>query len=368
MAARHLLLSLTLVLHAQSLYDKGNALLQAGRLAESETAYRAHLKANPNDVPALANLGTVLSRRENFAEAIGIYQRAVKLRPDLAPLHLNLGIAHFKTRAWQPALASFEIFLKAQPANRQAKHLKALCLVELERYADAAVAFESLLPTGDATVLLGLVTSYLKTNRGEDARKLLAPLIERGDSAELQLTLGQAYFSEGQDKEALEAFQKARQLNPALPTLSLKIGSVYWRMKNFPEALTEFRAELARFPESAEAEFTTGAAIALTGGDLKEAEALLRQSLTRKPLHARANFQLAKLIWQQRKAPEAIPCLEKAVKSEPDLREAWYLLGRVYQEKGRTQDAARAFARMRELADKQRSQQLDLFSEPPTQP
>ena len=104
--------------------------------------------------------------------------------------------------------------------------------------------------------------------------------------------------------------------------------------------------------------------MALTGGDPKESEALLRKALAAKPNHARANYQLAKLIWQQRKAPEAIPCLERAVKNDPDLREAYYLLGRVYQQSGRPADAKRVFAKVKELADKARSAQLDLFSEP----
>lgn len=100
------------------------------------------------------------------------------------------------------------------------------------------------------------------------------------------------------------------------------------------------------------------------GGDPRESEQLLRKALATKPNHPRANYQLAKLIWQQRKAPEAIQCLERAVQFDPDLREAYCLLGRVYQESGRKADAQRVFARIRELDGKARLQQLDLFSEP----
>jgi len=144
------LLSISLL--AQPLYEQANAHLQAGRLAEAEAGYRAQLKLTPNHVESLANLGAVLSKREKFSEAIQSYQRALKMRPDIAPLHLNLGLAYFKSRRWTEAAASFERF----PGNRQAAQLRALSLMELERYGDAARAFESLLPSDDSTILIGL--------------------------------------------------------------------------------------------------------------------------------------------------------------------------------------------------------------------
>jgi tetratricopeptide (TPR) repeat protein len=361
------LLFCTLTLAAQSAYDKGNDHLRAGRLAEAEQAYKLHLKANPNDAQALANLGAVQARREDFGAAIVSYQRALKAAPNLTPIYLNLGLAHYKSRQWAQARAAFEAFLKVQPAHRQTQQLRALALLELEAYAEAVTAFEALTPTNDATILIGLATAYTKSNRPADAQKLLGPLLEQGTSPELQLTLGQAYFAEGQDTDAMAAFQKARALNPALPTLGLNIGAVLWRQRKLPEAVAEWRAELQRFPANAEANFTLGAAVALTGGDPKESEQLLRKALALKPNHPRANYQLAKLVWQQRKAPEAIPCLERAVKNDPDLREAYYLLGRVYQETGRKADAQRVFARVKALSEKARSQQLDLFSEPSPQ-
>ncbi len=356
-----------LTLAAQSAYDQGNDHLRAGRLAEAEQAYKLHLKSNPADAQALANLGAVQARREDYSAAIGSYQKALKAAPSLTPIFLNLGLAYYKSRQWATARIAFDEFLKFQPGHRQAQQLRALALLELEEFPAAATAFEALTPTNDATILIGLATAYTKSNRAGEAQRLLSPLLEQGTSPELQLTLGQAYYAEGQDSDALTAFQKARALNPSLPTLGLHIGAVLWRQRKLPEAVAEWRAELGRFPNSAEALFTLGAAVALTGGDPKESEQLLRKALTQKPNHPRANYQLAKLVWQQRRAPEAISCLERAVKSDPDLREAYYLLGRVYQESGRKADAQRVFARVKELADKARSRQLDLFSEPAPQ-
>lgn len=364
---RRFALFCSLTLFAQSAFDQGNDHLRAGRLAEAEKAYQLHLKTNPADAQALANLGAVQARRENYAAAITSYQKALQAAPGLTPIHLNLGLAYYKSRQWTQALGSFDRFLAAQPGHRQTLQLRALALLELERFPEAAKGFEALMPSNDATVLIGLANAYARSGRGAEAQRLLGPLLQQGTSPELQLTLGQAYFCEGQDADAMAAFQRARQLNPKLPTLGLHIGAVLWRQRKLPEAVAEWRAELGRFPADPEAAFTLGTAVALTGGDPKESEQLLRKALAAKPNHARANYQLAKLIWQQRKAPDAIPCLERAVKNDPELREAYYLLGRIYQQAGRKADAQRVFAKVKELADKARSQQLDLFSEPSPQ-
>lgn len=357
-----LLVLLSLCLAQADLYERGGELLRAGKLLEAEQAYRSHLRTHPNHVEALANLGSVLSRREQYAAAIAQYRKALALRPGLAPLHLNLGLAHFKMRDWALAVTAFDAFLKAQPGHRQSMQLRALSLLELENYPAAAAAFEMILP-GDSSIQLGLATAYLRSDRVADAQKILGPLLEQGNSPEVLLTVGQALFVEDRMDEALDAFLRARSLSPALPTLGLHIGAVYWKKKQTAEALAEWRKELKSHPDSAEAQFTLGAATAMSGGDKIEAERLLRSSLARKPKHARANYQLAKLVWQNKRSVEAVKCLETSIAADPDYREAHFLLANVYQGLGRKVEAAREFAAVKRLSARELSAQQDLFSE-----
>jgi tetratricopeptide (TPR) repeat protein len=359
------MLPLLFLLFAQAdLYERGGEFLRAGRLAEAEKAYREHLKTHPKHVEALANLGSVLSRKEDFPQAIVQFQEALALRPTLAPLHLNLGLAYFKTRDWARAASEFEQFLKAQPGHRQSMQLRALSLFELERYSEASDAFEALLP-GDASIQLGLATAYLRSDRVAQAQKILGPLLEQGNSPEVLLTVGQALFAEERFDEAMTTLLKARELSPTLPTLGLHIGAIHWRKKQNAEAVAEWRNELKAHPENPEAQFTLGAALAMTGGDKIEAERLLRASLARKPKHARANYQLAKLVWQKNRSVEAVTCLEKSIASDPDYREAHYLLANVYQSLGRKTEAAREFAAVKRISAKELSRQQDLFSDQP---
>lgn len=345
------------------LYELGNARLRAGQLAEAEKAYRGHLQRQPRHAEALANLGSVLARREAYPEAIECYQRALRAQPQLTPLYLNLGLAYFKTQQWEPAVAQLDLFLRAQGNHRQAMQLRGLALLELERYPEAATAFEALLPSPDPTIALGLATAYLRSNRGAAAEKLLLPLMAEGNSPELLLAMGQALLVEERFDEALETLLRARALRPGLPTVGLHIGAAYWRKKEVAKALAEWRGELQAAPDSVQAHFTLGAALAQSDGDRTEAEQLLRGALRRKPRHARANFQLAKLLWQKSRSPEAIACLETAISADPKYREAHYLLATLYQAQGRREDAARAFAAVKRLSAAEVATQQDLFSE-----
>src|SRR5438093_4456467 len=71
-------------------FDKARRLQEMGRYPEAERLYRAILAVEPDSVPALTNLGVVLSRQGNHSAAIAAYQHVLRLAPDLAEVKLNL--------------------------------------------------------------------------------------------------------------------------------------------------------------------------------------------------------------------------------------------------------------------------------------
>jgi tetratricopeptide (TPR) repeat protein len=213
--------------------------------------------------------------------------------------------------------------------------------------------------------MLGLSTAMLRQNKAAEARAVLEPLLARRDSAEAQLAMGQLLVQEGRSDEALAALEQARKLNPELPQLRLAIGSVFWRQRRTEDAIKEWRAEYAAQPNSFEAAYTLGAALALNPEMRTEAEALLRKATTLRPRHGRANYQLGKLLWQKSKSPEGIKFVQRATEVDPNLREAFFLQGTMLQSLGRRAEAAKAFARVKELSKKELDRQRDLFSVDP---
>ena len=76
---------------AEARNNLGNALKDAGRLAEAEASYRQALALKAGDPVTHYNFGVVLQEQGRWAEAEAAYRQAVLLRPDLAQAHYNLG-------------------------------------------------------------------------------------------------------------------------------------------------------------------------------------------------------------------------------------------------------------------------------------
>ena len=72
----------------------GQALTDAGRLAEAEAQLREGVSLAPNDPNARVRLGTVLAQQGRFDEALPQFERTVALRPDDADAHRFLGEIH----------------------------------------------------------------------------------------------------------------------------------------------------------------------------------------------------------------------------------------------------------------------------------
>lgn len=159
-----------------------------------------------SSIRSTSNLGVVLARQERFEAAIEAFQRALRIYPGLAPLHLNLGLAYYKTGNRGAAIGQSRLNLQNDRGNRQARQQLATSLLESDKYAEAAQLFESLLPTEDFSVRLGLATPMLAwavpTRPGPSSTGCCATI-----SAEVRLALRQAYLAINGFEDAEKAFR-----------------------------------------------------------------------------------------------------------------------------------------------------------------
>jgi predicted Zn-dependent protease len=366
LAARAIPVSLLMVscllgqLTSEQAFENAVRLQKAGKWTEAEQSYHSYLNRFGATPEALANLGAVLVQRERFPEAVQAYGRALQLAPEVLPIRLNLGLAYFKSGQPGPAAEQFGVILGKQPGNRQALQLRAMCLLELERFADAARDYAALMPSADVNVRLGLASAYLRLDRAAEAKSLIEPLFET-DSAQVKLLLGQILIENGQLDEAKKVLERAAELDPKLPTVRLNLGAAYWRQQDTAAAIAEWRKELRAHPGSFQAHYTLGAALALTSPASGEASPLLRRALALKPGNAMAPYQLAKLIWRNSKGQEAISLLQRSIRWDPNYREAHYLLASIYQSLGRKAEAAKEFAEVRRISQESLQRSEDLF-------
>ena len=103
---------------ADVLYQRGNALLQAGQVEAATAAYRAALEVAPTHAPAVCNLGLAAAAQGDWRSSALAYERAIDLQDDqldLARSLSNLGVAQHELGNGTAALASYFSALTLRP-------------------------------------------------------------------------------------------------------------------------------------------------------------------------------------------------------------------------------------------------------------
>jgi tetratricopeptide (TPR) repeat protein len=202
---------------------------------------------------------------------------------------------------------------------------------------------------GDPRGQLILASALRRQGRAKDALAILAPLAKAYPrAAHTQFELGMAQGALGHSDPALQALRQAIVLNPRLAEAWRALGDLLFQRGDeagAQEAFAQHSRASVRNPALG------AAADALYGGRLDEAERRLRDHLTlsvgdteamrllaetyerqgrfadaetllvraleREPSHHGMRFTLANVLFQQQKAPEALPHLERLLALDP---------------------------------------------------
>ena len=358
---------------AQSRQDKAAAtaelrayLKEVGDAAAgSPGAARAReLLRNLESAEHWSDQGAGLARAGKIEEAIQAYGRALEIDPELIPVRLNLGIAYFRAGRYGEAEAPLRRFLAGGKGHAQAHHLLGLCLLEQQKFAEAAAELEAARAAGpaDASLLLALAVAHQRSGRGEDAQRAARTLLEeRGDSAEVHLILGIGHARAEEHEKAIEELEAARRLNPKLPWVHKWLAETRMKRNRESDAVPLYREELRLNPNDPEANYQLGAILERRSQD-QEAEKLLAAALRARPDYGDAAYALGKLYARLSRPQEALPLLERAVRLLPGSSAAHYQLARLYQSLGRQAEASEQFATTEKLQQAARDKARDAIA------
>ncbi|MHB8068795.1 MAG: tetratricopeptide repeat protein [Desulfobaccales bacterium] len=175
-------------------------------------------------------------------------------------------------------------------------------------------------------------------------RELLASLTVRPDDWASHYNLGNYYLDRGEPDRAGAAFQTASRLRPdaVLPLINRSI--VQARLGQTQAAEESLRQALGLEPQNAAANFNLGLVLA-EKGDQRGAEQALRAALNADPEMAAAAYNLGVLLAPER-LTEALAWLEKAGKLRQDQPKYAYTLAFYQRQKGDSQAAVRGLRRL----------------------
>jgi tetratricopeptide (TPR) repeat protein len=153
-------------------------------------------------------------------------------------------------------------------------------------------------------------------------------------------------------KDAIESYQRAAKLDRSNADAALGIATIYFVTGQSDEAIAEYKAGIARFPD--DSRFYVACAEMLVGSpdslELQaQAESLLRQAIRLTPESAEARYLLGQLALQQGRLQDALDELTRSVRSDPDRSKPHFALSGLYRRMGRAEDAAKEFALYQKL-------------------
>jgi tetratricopeptide (TPR) repeat protein len=300
------------------------------------------------------NIGLLRAERADFRAAADNFSAAAKWNPQHEGLDFNLGLAYFKIESYREAIAPLEREVKARPANLQAKQLLGLSYFMMEDYAKASALLTEVvaMKPNEVALYYPLAISLDKTGKTEAANRITRQMMTLGgNSPQLHILMGRAYYEQNDAAKALEELHTAIKLDAKLRFAHFYAGLIYVKTGKLDEAASEFEAELVLNPADVQAKYHL-AYVALARQDTERGIRLMREVIRDKPDFANAHFELGNALLKQNDARGAIESLEAAAKIEPDQAHIHYQLGRAYIAAGRKIEGEKQLELAQQLKDK----------------
>src|SRR3954469_4666906 len=174
---------------ASTFIEKGWSKLALGDHEGAEVALRKAIELSPKDPQAQALLGWALMHQEKYDEALKLFQTVLTKQPDNSLARINIGYISFKKKAFPDAI----------------EHLSRAIRLDNDRKATLYAHF-----------YLGLV--YLERDMFEDAQTFFEKTIVLGPNLiEAYYELGRAFWFNGQQDEAMDAWKRGAEANKFNP-------------------------------------------------------------------------------------------------------------------------------------------------------
>ncbi len=123
-------------------FGLGMIAAQSGRLADAEVHYRKAIELHPNAAEAHANLGDVLLATGDAPGAMNAYRNALAANPELERGHFKLGVLSLHTAKVDEALQHFAIAVERSPNDSETRNYYGQALLEAGRMEEAQTQFE----------------------------------------------------------------------------------------------------------------------------------------------------------------------------------------------------------------------------------
>lgn len=202
---------------AQAHFAYGQVAYLSGDYQTAVNSFNNAALAVPNSALAFYGLGNAYLASRKPPEAARAYQAALKIRPNMALALKGMGDA-----------------LYSQDKSKQS----------IDYYARAlALGYDS------PSLKLAMARSLNKEKRWQEALDLSAGLSKSNPSAEVFMTLGDAYAGLKQNREAYGAYRQASEMDSRSALAQYKLGDISFQLRDYAAAREALEKAFALDPD-----------------------------------------------------------------------------------------------------------------------
>ncbi|SIN97722.1 lipopolysaccharide assembly protein LapB [Fibrobacter sp. UWB12] len=221
-------------------FNLGNALVQLGKKEVAMVAYKRTVELLPDFVKAWMLLGDLYYLAESPSDAIVAYNRAIELGTETDHIHFALAECYMKGSDWTLAQKHFERALALNPDRMDAWYGLAEVYEKLGDYEYAVKTLKNALQmTATAGADVHYTLSYYY--RSMDSTRLALNEMENGimmdpENVSARRYLAQMYVKNESPWMAIFTLEEGLRHKKGIADLNLDLGQIYFTQKRYDEA------------------------------------------------------------------------------------------------------------------------------------
>jgi tetratricopeptide (TPR) repeat protein len=312
--------------------SEAQALLDQGKLSESESAVRRYLETNRDSADAHYLLAYILFREQNPKASIEESTAGARYRAPRAPDLKVIGCDYFLMEDYSNADKWLTSSAKMNPRDAITQYFLGRSKYNERHFDEAVSAFTECVRLDPKNVgaVDNLGLAYEGLGKIEEAIEAYKNAVAAANGADAKpcFDLGTLLMENGKTQDALPYLVQAVRIKPGDPGAHRELGKAYLELDRLPEAQAELETALKLAPENAPMHFLLARVFRKRGmADEARIETERFSALTGAHSSPETPLQEARSLLEQGKLPEAEQIMRRYLEVHKSSADAHFLLG-----------------------------------------